>query len=1481
MADEKFKIKQAIAGLNLDNVPSQMKEGQLSYANNAIVENFDGKQVTYQNEQANIKCLDLPSGYFVIGNYTIPEDNKVILFLVSAESSEIGYFIQGECQYNTLINSTCLNFDREYPILDIRHKKNKCSTEVYWTDNLNPRRFIDLDNLPYKTVDDGCNVTVTDEVDCNKLNIQPNFNIPNIDYISVTSGGQLITGTYQFALQYGNSKGEAYTAFYSPTNPISVSGDRITEDFNYETDKAIQIEISNVDNSGIYTHINVIAIKTVNTISSYELVGTFDITGTTKTVLYTGNNKQAIQLSENDLFQKFPFYERAGGLSRIDDVLIWYDLSTEKRELYQKIANKIKLNWVTRRIPKSEGYKDSLNTALYRGYMRDEIYAFEIQFLLKNGKETDGFHIPGRIPIQSDLDIVTNDDIQDQTSECEDGSGNSHVPTIGSKPRWQVYNTGSVTGYEDSYQGTIDKDCYKGPYQYGEFGYWESTRNYPCNDEIWGELAGKPIRHHKFPDNLITYHHDEDNVYPIGVKIDKNQILDLLQDLLSAEERDKIIGFRILRGNRVGNKSVVAKGLLNNIGQYNKEGQDYYYPNYPFNDLRKDPFISFSPTGNDSGSNLDKRLDGFTTENSKRRFSFHSPDTHFYQPTLGTQLKLESVEYGLADSHFVQVDEHSKYKFLTGSAHGVSLGIGIAVALSRIMLGLSNQGPDLSAGLAAYGISLAIIEKLIPAKNFAYQFNSIGKYTEHTTIPNNGKKIRVLDLAVYLTSGLMSAGDDKIINNYQRESSIYLKTNKTLLFPHEYGGPEDQSRFRLGERGTCGHPNTILQSPINSYYGSIKKNLPDQYGDIYSYETISTGYQTLVDTEARYNPNEQYSYVFGGDIFISPFSFKNKLPFFLDNRVNNVDGSDVFYNELGNIGYPTYWFSTDYGGAGSNSGILSILDQIIGIKINNFDCVGNHFFYQDGKIYLFAYGIPTFYVESEVNVEYRQANNTKEGDFYPRVSSGIPDKWLQENYVSINFDNTYFYNRTFSKQNKELYISHIPEDYTIEKCREFFPNRAIYSEVDNPDTFNSWLIYRPVSFKDFPYSYGRLISIQSLENKAILTRFENRSKIYNALLVAQTNNPLGVYLGNDQMFTGPSLDFSDVNIGYNGTQHKLFIRTEYGHLSCDAERGQVFLISGTKAEPLGDLGLSSFFGEHLPFKISKYFPSINTDNNYLGIGLHGTYDNVYKRIILTKLDYEPKVSGMTYSNGKFYYGTTEINLNNTNYFCNKGWTLSFSFNTKSWISFHSYKPLFYVESSGNFLTGIENSIWEHNSTKVKYNNFYDAICPYILEYPFSFSVADEIAQAVIDYTTCLSYQADGDSYQEDDVYFNKAILSNNQQNSGVRNLIIKPKNNLQQYMSFPKYNTDSIDILLSKKDNRYQYNSFWNIQKDNKKPSFISSCEDIQRVLDTTNLDYSPRNFNKQPLRAKELKIRHILDNTDQYKLISNFLIHETQPSYA
>jgi hypothetical protein len=49
---------------------------------------------------------------------------------------------------------------------------------------------------------------------------------------------------------------------------------------------------------------------------------------------------------------------------------------------------------------------------------------------------------------------------------------------------------------------------------------------------------------------------------------------------------------------------------------------------------------------------------------------------------------------------------------------------------------------------------------------------------------------------------------------------------------------------------------------------------------------------------------------------------------------------------------------------------------------------------------------------------------------------------------------------------------------------------------------------------------------------------------------------------------------------------------------------------------------------------------------------------------------------------------TQVYLNDPDYFCNKSWTMSFNMNTKSWVSFHSYLPNFYIGENNFFYSGL-------------------------------------------------------------------------------------------------------------------------------------------------------------------------------------------------
>lgn len=199
------------------------------------------------------------------------------------------------------------------------------------------------------------------------------------------------------------------------------------------------------------------------------------------------------------------------------------------------------------------------------------------------------------------------------------------------------------------------------------------------------------------------------------------------------------------------------------------------------------------------------------------------------------------------------------------------------------------------------------------------------------------------------------------------------------------------------------------------------------------------------------------------------------------------------------------------------------------------------------------------------------------------------------------------------------------------------------------------------------------------------------------------------------------------------------------------------------------------------------------------------------------------------------------------------------------------------------------SLWRHISNPVIYNTYYGCIRPYIIEYPFSYQYNDEILQNVKDYTKAYNYLPSDDGVFNDNrriavdnQWFNKAILYNDQQSTGVLNLVAKPLNNLKEYLKYPIYNTDSKTITYTKSDNFYQYNTFWSLIKDKSLPLFTKSCESmsVDKLVNQVNMDYGKRSFKKQPLRAKDLKVRHILDNSSETHLVSQFIITPSQISY-
>jgi hypothetical protein len=207
----------------------------------------------------------------------------------------------------------------------------------------------------------------------------------------------------------------------------------------------------------------------------------------------------------------------------------------------------------------------------------------------------------------------------------------------------------------------------------------------------------------------------------------------------------------------------------------------------------------------------------------------------------------------------------------------------------------------------------------------------------------------------------------------------------------------------------------------------------------------------------------------------------------------------------------------------------------------------------------------------------------------------------------------------------------------------------------------------------------------------------------------------------------------------------------------------------------------------------------------------------------------------------------------------------------------------------NYTVCNTGSMWRHLTDVINYNKYYGNIEPYVIEYPFAYQSYDEILQNVKDYSKVFNYLPipdgvfnDNAQIQVDNQWFNKAVLYNGQQSTGILELVPKPINNLRQYLAYPIYNEFSKTITYTKSDNFYQYNTFWGLVKNKALPLFRTSCESlsVDKVVNQVNMDYGKRSFKKEPLRAKDLKVRHILDNSSEAHIVSQFIITPAQISY-
>lgn len=172
-----------VRGLDNDSHPKHQEEGTYRYALNSVVETSSGDHAYISNELGNEICGDINKP--IAGSANM-DNQEVFLALVP---DEIGIFNSSTCTYTTLVQDPCFNFSLDHKVYIEFRVRNGCDRTVYLTDNYNPYRVINLDALP-------------EPFSCNQIKYSKNYNVPEVALKSVSTGGNLKVGTYQFAIRY-------------------------------------------------------------------------------------------------------------------------------------------------------------------------------------------------------------------------------------------------------------------------------------------------------------------------------------------------------------------------------------------------------------------------------------------------------------------------------------------------------------------------------------------------------------------------------------------------------------------------------------------------------------------------------------------------------------------------------------------------------------------------------------------------------------------------------------------------------------------------------------------------------------------------------------------------------------------------------------------------------------------------------------------------------------------------------------------------------------------------------------------------------------------------------------------------------------------------------------------------------------------------------------------------------------------------------
>jgi len=216
-----------------------------------------------------------------------------------------------------------------------------------------------------------------------------------------------------------------------------------------------------------------------------------------------------------------------------------------------------------------------------------------------------------------------------------------------------------------------------------------------------------------------------------------------------------------------------------------------------------------------------------------------------------------------------------------------------------------------------------------------------------------------------------------------------------------------------------------------------------------------------------------------------------------------------------------------------------------------------------------------------------------------------------------------------------------------------------------------------------------------------------------------------------------------------------------------------------------------------------------------------------------------------------------VELTDPLYFEDVSFTVAYSLNTNSWVSYYDFKPNYYISQNNHFQTGLnvsadsnELGLWSHLLTNRSYGVFYGKKYEIGIEYPIINSYASKTLEDMEIWADGGRYHNEFDYAYDGRIMFNKLRVFNNKEGTG--NLVLVPQRHIRDIRNYPKTYADYQEILATNSDNRWKVNYLYNrvLYEGNNQPILHWDTNQIHKTFNDKIVKFKGKRV-LEPMRGE------------------------------